>query len=100
MPDLLKSSDFHAHLNTTFRVRLDGMADALPLELLRVTESAQTSGTDAGHAFSLLFLGPASPQYLTQHTYRLEHEEMGALEIFLVPLGPEEGRMQYEAVFS
>jgi hypothetical protein len=32
--------------------------------------------------------------------YRLEHPELGVLDIFLVPLGPEEGRMRYEAIFG
>jgi hypothetical protein len=70
------------------------------LELARVTGPGQTSGGEARQAFSLLFLGPLSPQYLVQHTYRLEHEQMGTLEIFLVPLGPENGRMRYEAIFN
>lgn len=98
--DKLQSADFSAHLHETFRIHLDGEADAVPLELAQVTESAGGSGLEARRSFSLLFLGPVSPQYLVQHTYRLEHERMGTLEIFLVPLGPENGRMKYEAIFN
>ncbi len=100
MLDNLQSSDFLPNLNTTFRIHLDGEADAVPLELTRVTGTGQSLGPEAREAFSLLFLGPVSPKYLAQHTYRLEHEQMGALDIFLVPLGPVEGRMQYEAIFT
>jgi hypothetical protein len=98
--DKLQSADFSAHLHETFRIPLDGEADAVSLELARVTESAGGSGLEARRSFSLLFLGPVSRQYFVQRTYRLEHEQMGALEIFLVPLGPVEGRMQYEAIFT
>lgn len=45
--------------------------------------------------FSLLFTGPATPT-LPQRTYRLTQPRLGAVEIFLVPIGP--GR--YEAIFT
>jgi hypothetical protein len=51
------------------------------------------------NAFSLRFLGPQRP-ILPQATYRLENAQMGALDIFLVPLGPKDGGMRYEAVFT
>jgi hypothetical protein len=64
------------------------------LELTDVTESGR--GTPEGRApFSILFRGPDAPT-LPQRTYRLEHVELGAFELFLVPIGPG----QYEAVFS
>ncbi len=104
MPDQLKSSDFTPFLNQTFRIRLEGTGP-IDLELVEITEaasgqSAAAPGTGGRVPFSLQFLGPVSPQYLIQHTYRLEHEQMGALDIFLVPLGPEAGRMRYEAIFN
>jgi len=38
---------------------------------------------------------------LPQATYTLEHTELGELDIFLVPVGPDGGgRQQYEAVFN
>ena len=100
MLDKLQSSDFLPNLNTIFRIHLDGEADAVPLELARVTGTGQRFSPEAREAFSLLFLGPVSPHHLVQHIYRLEHEQMGTLEIFLVPLGPENGRMKYEAIFN
>lgn len=95
----LTAGDFRPFLNQTFHVRLEGI-DPIDLELLSVTERANDA--DAAHRspFSLVFLGPVSNQYLLQHIYRLEHEQMGALDIFIVPLGPHAGRMQYEAVFN
>lgn len=49
--------------------------------------------------FSLVFEGPLSP-ILAQQTYRLAHSALGVLDVFLVPIGPQGGAMQYEAVFS
>ncbi|MGC3988450.1 MAG: hypothetical protein QM796_01950 [Chthoniobacteraceae bacterium] len=49
--------------------------------------------------FSLTFRGP-SGLYLPQGIYRLEHEAMGALEIFLVPIAPDAQGSHFEAVFN
>ena len=99
MLDKLQSADFLPYVNGIFRVRLEGI-EPIELELVRVTEAGSRSGPQARPPFSLHFLGPVSPRHLVQHIYRLEHEQMGALELFLVPLGPTQGRMQYEAIFN
>ncbi len=95
----LQSSDFVPYLNQLFTIRLDGI-EPIRLELVVVTENGKGVPPGARQPFSLLFLGPVSSQYLLQHMYPLEHPEMGVLELFLVPLGPQEGRMRYEAIFS
>ena len=48
--------------------------------------------------FSLYFTGP--DRYLPQHVYRIEHEQMGALDLFLVPVGKLDNGFRYEAVFN
>jgi hypothetical protein len=99
--DQLTSADFSPYLHQTFTVRLEGVEPIL-LELASITDLG-SGGAEPGPRrgpFSLLFLGPVSQQYLLQHIYRLEHEQRGALELFLVPLGLEGGRMRYEAVFN
>jgi hypothetical protein len=58
-----------------------------------VTEIPREPGGRA--PFSLVFTGGPEPP-LPQRTYRVEHERLGAMEIFLVPIAP--GR--YEAVFT
>jgi hypothetical protein len=50
-------------------------------------------------AFSLMFLGPADP-VLAQQIYRLRNPELGALEIFLVPVGSGASGTRYEATFT
>jgi len=99
MIETLQSADFLPHLNQMFRIQLEGI-EPIDLELASVTEVGEARSAEHRRPFSLIFLGPVSSQYLVQHIYRLEHPQMGALDLFLVPLGPEQGRMQYEAIFN
>lgn len=69
----------------------DGRVD---LELVDVTESA-APGTERRAQFSIVFSGPPDP-ILPQAIYGIEHPELGAFDLFLVPI--EAGR--YEAVFT
>ncbi len=99
MLDKLQSSDFLPYMNQTFCIRLEGIAP-IDLELVEVSEVGAARGPAFRKPFSLMFLGPVSQQYLLQATYRLEHSQMGALDLFIVPLGPQQGRMRYQAIFS
>ena len=103
MQDLgeLTAASFALFVGQLFRIELPGF-DTFLLELASVTAlPSETRATPTGRQpFSLQFLGEQSDHYLLQHTYRLEHEKMGSLEIFLVPLGLSGRRMQYEAIFT
>lgn len=97
----LTPDSFTPHVGTTFLVETGG-GDRLGLSLVsaQAVGSSRRSGAVRERAFSVIFLGPAGAPILPQRTYRLEHEEMGALELFLVPVGVDGGRVQYEAVFN
>jgi hypothetical protein len=99
--DQLTSADFAAHLHDVFRAQWTGIKP-VELELDRVKDlnPAIAARPDGRRPFSIEFLGPLSSLYLPQHIYRLEHVQVGVLEVFLVPLGLEQGRMRYEAVFT
>jgi len=105
MPDLesLTAAAFAAHLKSVFRLQTGG--EPLPLELVEVQKASYADDPAAvgpsgrREPFALLFRGPRSP-YARQGTHRLEHDGMGALELFLVPLGPDAAGMRYEAVFT
>lgn len=99
MLDKLQAADFQPYLNEVFSIRLDE-TQSLDLELISVTELGETTQVGERGPFSLHFLGPVSAQYLQQHTYHLENEKMGAIDVFIVPLGAEAGRMRYEAIFA
>jgi hypothetical protein len=53
----------------------------------------------AAPGFSLIFHGPPEPWY-PQGIMRLSHAELGEDDLFLVPLGPDELGMRYEAVIA
>lgn len=75
----------------------------IPVTLSQVDDLTARAGPAAiGHPrtpFSLLFHGPRET-VLPQRIYRVEHDELGPIEIFLVPLGPDQRGMRYEAVFA
>jgi hypothetical protein len=50
-------------------------------------------------SFSLLFQGPAEP-FLPQAIYPLEHAQLGAFALFLVPVGKNAAGFLYEAVLN
>lgn len=101
MLDKLTDEDFASHLHQKFYVRLESM-EPIELELVEVVKVGEPreSARVRRQAFSIQFLGPVSNTYLNQHIYRLEHKQMEPIDLFLVPLGPENGRMRYEAVFN
>jgi hypothetical protein len=70
------------------------------VELLLVEAETIDGGAHAPRpGFSLLFHGPADP-LLPQATYRFEHPSLGAMEVFIVPLGRDEHGATYEATFA
>ncbi|HUR83329.1 MAG TPA: hypothetical protein VM733_21400 [Thermoanaerobaculia bacterium] len=70
---------------------------------LRLTGAAKVMESEAArlarHPFSLFFVGPKSYQ-LKQHIYHVTHDQLGAMDVFLVPVGEDAQTYQYEAVFT
>ena len=92
MTEHLTADDFAPYVQTRFQV--SGTSD---FEL--VLDSVKNCSNARLEQFSLAFLGRASP-WLPQGQYKLEHEQMGECELFLVPNGPDADGMHYEASFS
>lgn len=115
MPDdrslqTLTAGDFSATQGTRFRVTggpPGGSPVSFEAELVEVTAHADRAPGTSRAPFSVLFHGPLQP-VRPQGIYRLEHEQLGTLELFLVPIGPDEPSapgqaptaMRYEAVFG
>lgn len=105
MPDLesFDAGTFDAHLSTVFRLQNTG--EPLPLELIEVQRARYADDPAAvgphgrREPFSLFFRGPRTP-YAPQGTHRLDHDTLGRIELFLVPLGPDASGMRYQAVFN
>ncbi len=85
---------FSEHLGSSFRLYPDD-SNALGLDLV----SATGLGESTGRPFSIVFRGPRDAP-LPQRIYRMEHEEIGAFDLFLVPIGPDEKGLRYEAIFT
>jgi hypothetical protein len=91
MLENLHSDSFMPHLQTRF-----SLADNFVLELVEVFVPPPAPRQER---FSLTFIGPSEP-LLQQGTYALQHEAMGTLNLFLVPIGNDERGIKYEAVFN
>jgi hypothetical protein len=90
------AATFAPHVGETFRVHVDD-ASSVDIELVRIREPEQTAPGRA--PFTLLFRGPREP-VLPQRIYRFERDGFEPFEIFIVPMGPNQSGMQYEAVFA
>jgi hypothetical protein len=109
MLDKLTCADFSAHLHSSFHIHVGGHADgtadtpgSLEAELIEVAELGMppSDPEDAPRrAFSIILR--ATPDIvLPQRIYPVEHAELGTLDLFLVPLGPDKEGMRYEAIFT
>ena len=102
---MLESIDittFAGRVGEVFRLVVDERT-TISTRLIAVTpDNALSAGrTRAGGRtpFSLVFRSPPGAP-MPQRIYRLQHEELGDIELFLVPIGPDADGMCYEAVFS
>src|SRR3954452_19447020 len=80
--DMLTAGDFAALRGQRFSIAPDDDSP-FDVELVGVTAIPREPG--GREPFSVLFQGGPSPP-LPQRIYRVEHERLGALEIFLVPI--------------
>lgn len=99
MADLneLTCADFERCLGDTFTIEDGGQSFALKLVEVRSLGSKAPGATR--DPFALTFAGDPRLRG-TQKIYRLTHEGLGTMEIFLVPIAPSAGNSQFEAVFS
>jgi hypothetical protein len=87
--------DFKPLLGSQFDVQAGG--GAVAMKLSRV-DPAGDSGREGG-AFSLIFAAPRGP-WLPQAIYPVQHASLGAMEIFLVPVGRLGEDNGYQAIFT
>ncbi|HET6938233.1 MAG TPA: hypothetical protein VFI19_06500 [Nocardioides sp.] len=93
---------FEGRVGEKFVVSGDGDAP-VPMELAEAKESTEPGGIgpqgQERRQFSLVFRGPLE-RVLPQAIYGLDHDALGHLDLFLVPIGPAEGAMRYHAAFA
>jgi len=97
----LTFEDFAAHLHEPFHVYYTE-SEYLEMMLKQVSHLGDEPAADEDRtqAFSIIFQCPEKDKYLIQAIYKIKHEKMGDLDIFLVPLGPNKEGTQYEAIFN
>jgi hypothetical protein len=95
MPEELLRQTFVEQLNTRFSVQTEA-ENILELELIKVEEIISPPGQEQ---FSLLFRGRPDVS-LSQGIYKVEHEKMGASDLFLVPIARDQDGFYLEACFN
>jgi hypothetical protein len=97
MLDKLTKDTFEPRKGEAFKLT-DEAAGEVELKLASV-QGTGLQGKAPREQFSLHFHGPREP-VLPQQIYHLENAEMGALDLFLVPIARDAEGTIYEAVFT
>jgi hypothetical protein len=101
-PMWITFDQFSGRVGELFDVAADD-GTTIRTELVEAKESGEPGGTGPDGQprlqFSLIFRGPSEPT-LPQATHGVDHAELGHLEMFLVPIGPDATGMRYQAVFA
>ena len=86
---------FFRQADRTFRASGPGLADVDAL----LVECREMVDSELQETFSLVFRVPADVPAV-QGTYQLENEELGAVDLFLVPIRSDEQGLYLEALFN
>jgi hypothetical protein len=95
MAAALTHEEFSKHLNTKFRIRISE-EEAIDAELTEVSELLLSPRQER---FSIYFRTANEP-FLGQGMRGFEHDQMGAFDLFLVPMARDEEGTSYESVFN
>ncbi|MFB9763589.1 DUF6916 family protein [Nocardioides kongjuensis] len=98
----LDFDDFSGLVGEPFSTVVEDGAE-VTLTLAEATLGAELGGPGPDgtprRQFSLVFAGPAQPA-LGQGTRELSHAGLGAVALFLVPVGGDAEGLRYQAVFA
>ncbi|MGP0063239.1 MAG: DUF6916 family protein [Isosphaeraceae bacterium] len=89
---------FSKYLGGCFRVVSDH-GPVVELTLIEATAHPSRGNPTRALPFSVVFRG-APGLRLSQGTFAFEHDVLGAFEMFIVPIVPDEHGPRYEAVFN
>lgn len=98
MNEILHLSDFAPFIDHEFQI---SFTPELSLAAILVQAIEFDSYTPANRKpFSLIFRTEQKNEYFAQAIRILHHPQKGEISVFLVPLGPDQLGMRYEAIFS
>ncbi len=93
--ELPTKQEFAENVDSNFHAHLEGGNN---FDFL-LTQIDEIVSNEVQENFTLLFQAPAiAPP--SQGIYRLEHDVLGAMELFLVPVSRDADGLYYEAVFN
>ena len=93
------SETFAGHEREAFTVTGPSPAPPLTMALTSVTTWGPPPAAGDRQPFTIHFSGPLEP-VLAQSICHVEHEAIGAIDMFMVPIGPDQAGMRYEAIFA
>lgn len=94
----LTEEEFSKHIGTEFRA--DFGEHKINLKLTEVKSYMRGESLERNmERFSLFFSGPPDLTF-SQQSVHLQHESMGGIEIFLVPISSDANGFCYEAIFN
>lgn len=96
MNSLPTREDFSDSLNTVFQVSSDGNVD-FEMTLVEVKTIVSNKIQEC---FSLLFRTTANDAPPLQQLFKLKHDDLGEMQLFLVPIKKNEEGLFFEAVFN
>jgi hypothetical protein len=99
MLDKLTCAVFEQHLDSTFRIGRG--ADTVDMVLVEATSLKSDKGPNPNtrDPFSIVFRAPQGTS-IDQKIYEIKHDQIGEFSLFLVPIGPDDKGMLYQAVFN
>ncbi|MFN2533235.1 MAG: hypothetical protein ABR555_18280 [Pyrinomonadaceae bacterium] len=95
MADLPDYEIFKSELNGKFRIHVEGHG---PVELT-MTELSELRSSGRNESFAVHFLGPKE-YVLPQRTYSFQNENLGDLDLMIVPIKQTNDGVYYEAIFN
>lgn len=95
MDNLPNRETFAEHLNTNFTAQTDAEKE---FEITLV-EAKSIISNKIQECFALLFCAPPDAPAV-QQSFQLDHNTLGKMELFLVPVKKNEDGLFYEAVFN
>jgi len=90
--------DFNSCLNQPFTLELSD-SSVYPLKLISVDKYPGSAAPGVHEPFSVVFRGDSNT-VLDQQIYLIKHCTLDDMELFIVPIGPDDEGMRYEAVFA
>ena len=94
--ELPTKEEFSGQVDSVFRARVGDEGPAFDVRLVQFDEHVSNAVQEN---YSLLFRAPTDAP-ATQNVFRLEHKDLGQLDLFLVPVKKDENGLYYEAVFN